>query len=363
MSFWHGRYWSAPPFLFSWSADGPQGWSGRGPNKGYDGKYAASEGCGGRGNGSGGDDIKWDGLLYGWNLGVNGESGGVGYVLCKRGCVALNIDKLGLDSPLAVCDLRCCRSSSDVANLLPQYAESPAIQLHTNGSWDAAAKAASCACAYAAAAGWPLGKENGVLAWSHCAQPAGQTADLSKWELSEHPVQYGSLQIPKSLPGAFILAYAKYGFKPFFKAWCCAAIRLLVIRSMGRGNPVGGSPPRKADEETGTLDLKLDVSLVSADGNALGYGNLDDGLLESEFDLAWAGECRGLFLSSDFSEGVLRCADGDVLWEDELWLLLHLAWTGVVEALPFDDGVLEWAFTEDALSSGVLVFSLVRHDS
>lgn len=55
---------------------------------------------------------------------------------------------------------------------------------------------------------------------------------------------------------------------------------------MGRGNPVGGSPPRKADEETGTLDLKLDVSLVSADGNALGYGNLDDGLLESEFDLA-----------------------------------------------------------------------------
>lgn len=72
---------------------------------------------------------------------------------CSNGCAALSIDRLGLDSPLAVCDLKCCNNSSDVANRLPQYAESPAIQLQTYGSCEAAAKAASCACAYAAAAG------------------------------------------------------------------------------------------------------------------------------------------------------------------------------------------------------------------
>lgn len=85
-----------------WSADGPQGCSGRGPNSGYGGKYAASEGWGGSGNGSGGEDTRCDGLLYGWNRGVSGDSGGVGYVRCSSGCVALSIDRLGLDSPLAV---------------------------------------------------------------------------------------------------------------------------------------------------------------------------------------------------------------------------------------------------------------------
>lgn len=48
--------------------------------------------------------------------------------------MALSMDRLGLDSPLAVWDRKCCSNSSEVANLLPQYAESPAIQLHTNGS-------------------------------------------------------------------------------------------------------------------------------------------------------------------------------------------------------------------------------------
>lgn len=55
---------------------------------------------------------------------------------------------------------------------------------------------------------------------------------------------------------------------------------------MDSGNPVGGSPLRNAEEDTGTLGLKLDVSLVSADGKELGYGNFDDELLESECDLA-----------------------------------------------------------------------------
>lgn len=46
---------------------------------------------------------------------------------------------------------------------------------------------------------------------------------------------------------------------------------------------MGGSPPRKADELTGTLGLKLDDSLVSIDeDNELGgYGNLDAELGES----------------------------------------------------------------------------------
>lgn len=90
-------------------------------------------------------------------------------------------------------------------------------------------------------------------------------------------MQYGSLQIPRSLPGAFILAYARYGFSPFFKAWCCAAIKLLVIRSIGKGNPLWCNPPRKADEDTGTLGLKLECSLVSAlDDREVGVnGNLD----------------------------------------------------------------------------------------
>lgn len=61
---------------------------------------------------------------------------------------------------------------------------------------------------------------------------------------------------------------------------------------------------------TGTLGLKLDGSLVSTlDDKLVGvYGNLDaeELLVESEFDLVRAGECNGLFLSSDFSEGVLR---------------------------------------------------------
>lgn len=132
---------------------------------------------------------------------------------------------------------------------------------------------------------------------------------------------------------------------------------------------MGGRPPRKADEVTGTLGLKLEDSLVSAlDDKEVGvYGNFDaeELLVESEFDFAGAGEPRiGLERSSDFSDGVLRWAGGGVLWEDELWLLLQRACTGVVEALPFEDsGVFEWALT-DALSSGVLVFSLaVRHDS
>lgn len=46
---------------------------------------------------------------------------------------------------------------------------------------------------------------------------------------------------------------------------------LLVIKSIGRGNPDGGSPLKKADEETGTLGLKLECSLVSElDGKELG---------------------------------------------------------------------------------------------
>lgn len=97
------------------------------------------------------------------------------------------------------------------------------------------------------------------------------------------------------------------------------------------------------------------------------YGNLDadEILIDSELALAGTGEpCSGLDLSSDFSDGVLRCAGGGVLCEDELWLLAQRACTGVVDALPLDDsGVFEDALT-DPLSSGVLVFSLaVRHDS
>lgn len=62
---------------------------------------------------------------------------------------------------------------------------------------------------------------------------------------------------------------------------------------------------------TGTLGLKLEVSLVSAlDDKEVGiYGNFDaeELLVESEFDFAGAGEpCIGLERSSDFSDGVLR---------------------------------------------------------
>lgn len=39
---------------------------------------------------------------------------------------------------------------------------------------------------------------------------------------------------------------------------------LLVIKSICNGNPVGGNPPRKAEELTGMLGLKLEGSLVSA---------------------------------------------------------------------------------------------------
>lgn len=115
--------------------------------------------------------------------------------------------------------------------------------------------------------------------------------------------------MPSSLPGAFILAYAKYGFSPFFRAWCWAAIRLLVIKSIGRGKPVGANPPRKAEEVTGMLGLKLEGSLVSAlDDREVGVnGNFEAELLESVFDFVGAGEpWSGLDLSSDFSDGVLR---------------------------------------------------------
>lgn len=85
---------------------------------------------------------------------------------------------------------------------------------------------------------------------------------------------------------------------------------------------MGGKPPRKADEVTGTLGLKLDGSLVSAvDVKEVGVnGNFDaeELLVESELDFVGAGECNGLDLSSDFSDGVLRWAGGGVLWDDEL---------------------------------------------
>lgn len=57
------------------------------------------------------------------------------------------------------------------------------------------------------------------------------------------------------------------------------------------------------------LGLKLECSLVSAlDDNEVGvYGNFEaeELLMESELDFDGTGEpCRGLDLSSDFSDGV-----------------------------------------------------------
>lgn len=77
---------------------------------------------------------------------------------------------------------------------------------------------------------------------------------------------------------------------------------------MCKGKPVGGKPPRKADDVTGTLGLKLEGSLVSAlDDRLVGVkGNLDVDELLAESDLVGFGEpCRGLDRSSDFSDGVL----------------------------------------------------------
>lgn len=70
------------------------------------------------------------------------------------------------------------------------------------------------------------------------------------------------------------------------------------------------------------LGLKLECSLVSAfEEREVGvYGNLDiDELLFDSDVFTGAGESwSGLDLSSDFSEGVLRCAGGGVLCEEEL---------------------------------------------
>lgn len=79
---------------------------------------------------------------------------------------------------------------------------------------------------------------------------------------------------------------------------------------------MGGNPPKKAADETGMLGLKLEDSLVSAlDDKEVGVnGNFDeDELVESEFLTGVGESCSGLDLSSDFSEGVLRCAGGGVL--------------------------------------------------
>lgn len=103
------------------------------------------------------NDAGSPGLEYGWYLAADsGLRGGLGYAAaaaaarCRAADDERNVWWLskGMEADVAVavalsaavarlvCVLRCCRSSSDVENLLPQY-ESPAIQLHTYGrpSW------------------------------------------------------------------------------------------------------------------------------------------------------------------------------------------------------------------------------------
>lgn len=91
--------------------------------------------------------------------------------------------------------------------------------------------------------------------------------------------------------------------------------------------------------------MKLECSLVSAlDVNEEDVnGNLDaDEILIDSLLCFGVGELlEGLDFPSDFSDGVFRCAGGGDLCDEELWLLLQRTCTGVVEALPLDDGVLE----------------------